>query len=33
VSKGAAQKLRFIRAGLIRVRIRVLSLPDEDRNY
>jgi len=28
VSKGAAQKLRFIRAGLIRVRVRVLSLPD-----
>jgi len=29
VSKGAARKLRFIRAGLIRVRVRVLSLPGD----
>jgi rare lipoprotein A len=28
VSKGAARRLHFIRAGLIRVRVRVLSLPD-----
>ena len=30
VSKGAAQRLRFIRAGLMRVRVRVLSLPEDD---
>ena len=30
VSKGAAQRLRFIRAGLMRVRVRVLSVPDGD---
>jgi rare lipoprotein A (peptidoglycan hydrolase) len=29
VSKGAAQKLHFIRAGLIRVSVRVLSLPND----
>jgi len=30
VSKGAAQRHHFIRAGLIRVRVRVLSLPNDD---
>ena len=30
VSKGAAQRLRFIHAGLMRVRVRVLSLPEDD---
>ena len=30
VSKGAAQRLRFIRAGLMRVRVRVLSVPHGD---